>query len=212
MKHSEFAASYEVYYFRHDKHPTRAAFNYEFDTEVSEEEWEKWTNSAPFLNYLEKRGVVKAHVTPKQLELIDKLLDLSIPTLNLRLKAAGVTQQEFIQYKRQPEFRKVLNDRTKALTEEDRFEVIQSLTKRAKEGSVSAQRLWLEMSGDYVPTAKLQGSVHISDPQNTVRQLIEIMQKYISPQTMSVIVAEFESIILGVKSLPPPTSNILEID
>lgn len=212
MKHSEFAASYEVYYFRHDKNPTRAEFNFEFDTSVSEEEWENWTNSPAFLNYLEKRGVVKNHITPKQLELIDKLLDLSIPTLNLRLKAAGVTQQEFIQYKRQPEFRKVLRDRTNALTEEDRFEVIQSLTKRAKEGSVSAQRLWLEMSGDYVPTAKLQGSVHITDTQNTVRQLIEIMQKYISPQTMGVIVAEFESVILGTKALPPPTNNLIEID
>ncbi len=209
MTADEFCAQVKLFFWRKGKLPKREEFNVEFGTTIDIAKWDKWTNSEKFNEYCVANGITDSkYLIRAQLEVIDLLTNPSLPmTFSQKLKKAGVSPDKFRNWQKNPTFLKVLRERTNAMGETERHAVYSSLVDRASKGNAQAQRLYLELIGDYTPSTKVE-QTNVTGTREIVLKLIEAIQRHVDPLTLTKITADFELIITGVADKKPEPDGL----
>lgn len=208
MKFSEFCAAVERYHWRHHALPTLEDFNKEFITNIKEETWSELVGNPKFIQYLKKRNIsTSVFATAEMIEIVDGILDSTYSTIPLKMRAIGKTIHDYNRVKFSPVYQSLLEERMQTLDSFTKAEVVSALAKRASEGSVSAQKLYLELQGHYVPYQKVEQNVTITNQQEVIVQFIEILQRHLSRDKLAAVVREFEAVLQAPGSLPKPQVN-----
>lgn len=146
-------------------------------------------------------------LTPKQIVWVNMLLNIEDPR-SLRKKAddLGITIQEHNAWMKNKKFATHLQKRAFDLFGREKWQVFLSVLQSARHGDVQAQKLYLELTGDYVPQSKLNVKI---DVQGTVGLLIEVIQRHCSAEQVAAIANEFDSVLSGQQLSAGPSPMAL---
>lgn len=218
QKRQEFVACYEAYYWRYGFVPNSSAqLNNEFSTDFLPEDYEEVLTKPSLQNYFQERAVPNPYtpqptLLPKQLDFIRLLLDptqTSVP-LAVKLRQAKTSQAELAAWMRDATFAKLLRDETTSnfSSPSTRSQVLNALANQANKGNVTAIKLYLEMTGEYVPSNQGSSSTSVnvslnSDLKEITQKLLEVLQRHLTPELLQTVAGELEAVLFP--SLPTPT-------
>lgn len=155
-------------------------------------------------------------LTLQQVVWVNMLLNLE-DTRSIRKKADefGIKVQQHQAWMQDRNFADFVQKRAFQIFGREKWQVMFSLLQNARTGDTQAQKLYLEMTGDYTPSSKVNhtGSININ-VQQTVNVLIEVIQQVVSPEQLAVISEKFEHALSGKtqKELPRQVIDVNPFD
>lgn len=192
----ELAAFVELLYWRNGTVPTVAELNSAFDLRLTARQLDAYLSQPKIKQYLiNKRGVplnARARLTAKQLDWIRVATDASdVRPVALKMKDLNVTRSDLTKWQSDKFFQQVMYEQGTRSFQNARFGVLRSLAVEAMNGNVTAQKIYLEMTGDYNATQKVDINV-THEMRQTINVVLDILQRHCSPEVIEAVAVEIE--------------------
>lgn len=151
-------------------------------------------------------------LSPRQVVWVNALASVNDNrTLRAKAKEFGITVQLHEAWMRNPKFVQFYRNRLYDTVKENNPAVHLAVTKNALSGDVSAQKLYLELQGDYRPN---DHRVNVKvDFTQTVDQLIEIIQQECTPEQTLRIAQRFGELMSAQEQINPlaPVGTVIDV-
>lgn len=153
-----------------------------------------------------------AGLTPQQIVWCNMLLNVE-DARSIRKKATelGITISQHQSWMNNREFRTFLQNRAAKVFGAESWQVKLSLFANARSGDVQAQKIYLEMIGEYTPTSRVDGNININ-VNLVMQQLLEVLQVHCTPEQLLAISDDMAAIMEG--RIPPSletSANIVDV-
>lgn len=223
-----FVACYEGFYWLNNRVAGSAQeLNKEYNTAFTESDFNKALTHESIVKYFEERGVPNPKaprpvLQPKQLKFIQMILDPHDNRLmSQKMKECGVSSVEHTAWMRDPHFARLIREETTQALENGRAQVLRSIVREASQGNVAAQKFYMELTGEYTPSAKGGTQVNVSVGQDVrllTQGILEILQRHVHPDTLALVANEFEELLFPAarsavrRLLTPPKQLIVPVE
>lgn len=196
----ELAAFIELLYWRNGTVPTHVELNQAFDLKLTARQLDAYINSPRIKQYLiEKRSVpieARARLTAKQLDWIRVACDANdMRPVQIKMKELQVTRTDLNKWQGDQFYQQVMYEQASRSFQNARFGVLRSLAVEAMGGNVTAQKIYLEMTGDY----RQQSSVDVKvthEMRATINLVLDILQKHVDPNVLELVALELETAVV----------------
>lgn len=202
-RYKELAAFIELLYLRNGVVPTANDLRTQIpDYDISDATYRKFLDIKEVREYLvEDRAIpldATARLTQDQLDWIRVVTDpTDMRPVAKKLQELGLKRAQVTSWQGNKFYQQVLYEQTNRTFGSSRYAVLRSLQAEAMAGSVSAIKIYLELTGDYTQKAEVNVTV---ETRSVLNGLVEILQKYLDPETLLKVVDEMEQ--LAVPDLP----------
>lgn len=197
---SDLGPLYELYYMRHQKPPSREQLCREFKVQYSVETWENFFSTKKNQVLITDRGVplpdgTVPRITPRQLEWIHFLMNPgNTGSMSAKAKSFGINLHTHYEWLKNPLFAEALRHETTKLAAGERMRVIGSLVQEAATGNVQAQKLYLELTGEYRPGVTVTAA-NANESRVMVAKLVEVLQRHLTSEQLEAVSLELEAVL-----------------
>lgn len=195
----ELAAFIELLYWRNGTVPTVTDLNAAFNLNLSKQQLDIYLSNKRIRDYLIKERHVPldahARLTAKQLDWIRVACDPSdMRPVQIKMKELGITRADLTAWQGNQFYQQVMFEQATRGFQNARHGVLRSLAVEAIGGNVTAQRIYLEMTGDYVQQSKITGEVKIThEVRQTINLVLDVLQRHVGPEIIEAVAMELET-------------------
>lgn len=173
----------------------------------------KWLESEKFNYILQYKGIKTPSpsgvLSAQQLMLVNALLNVSDKrSERQKLEECGVTPQRYAAWRKDPGFLDYMHKRAEQLFQDSGDVAYMSLLRNMQSGNLQATKLYLEMTGKYQSSSRLDVNFNL---ENFLVKLIEVLQARIKdPQLLEQLAQDIEAmmegrpVVVDQRSLPEP--------
>lgn len=155
-------------------------------------------------------------LTALQLAVVEIMLNLSDRRSEReKCQEAGITVAKYNAWLRDPAFAEYVNARARRMFGEvGEGMAYTTILRNMRNGDMSATKIYLEMTGKYMPSIRQHNTVNL---EGFVAQLVELLQRRLQgqPELMEQLARDLENLLQGrpidFDSLPPQVRDIIPV-